>query len=204
MNSLSRTRIRHWITLTALLLVATAILIIGIAAVNPALLGVLQHPRDDIFLVTGFLIAAIFAGALFLPMYLTPEDADTDAYEPEATPAIPSAGADIEPLTKNPLLGYRVTDDEQDAIQARLRDTAVNVIHRHTGIGTSEASTRVRRGDWTENAAAAWFLGETPPPRSVRLYARVSDDLAFRHGARQTIREIVAYEQRQTDTEDHT
>lgn len=202
MNNLSQTQIRRWSTLIALLFVATAALFVVVAAINPALLNILQHPRDDIFLITGYLIVAVLVGSLLLfSLFLPPKDDDTDVYEPEATPEIPYAGTDIEPLTKNPLLGYRVTSDEQDAIRGRLRDAAVNIVHRHTGIGTGDARSRVRHGDWTDNAAAAWFLGETPPPRSVRLYARISDDLAFRHGARQTVHEIVAYEQRHGGTE---
>lgn len=204
MDDRSRTSIRRWIALTALVLVATAVLTIGITTVTPSLLDILRHPKEDIFLVIGFLMVALFGGSLLLiPLYLDPEDAntnledvDTDAYEPEITPKIPHAGADLEPLTKNPFLGSRVTADEQETIRMRLRDAAIIMIHRHTGIETDDANARVQRGDWTENATAAWFLGGTPPPRSVRLYARISDGHAFRHGARQTIHEIVAYEQR--------
>ena len=199
MNSLSRTRVRRWITLTAFLLVATAVLITGLTAINPALLGVLQHPQDDIYLITGFLIVAVLGGALLFPLYFEPKDDSTDVYEPEATPEIPYAGTDIEPFTKNPFFGYRTTESKQEAIRERLRNTAVAMIHRHTGTSTDEARARVRRGDWTENATAAWFLGETPPPRSVQFYARISDTLAFRHGARQTIHEIVTYDQRHND-----
>lgn len=204
MDNFSRTALRRWITLTALVLIATAVLLTGLAAVNPSLLDVLQHPQEDIFLITGFLIVAIPGAHLLLLLHLIDEDTNTDAYEPEVTPEILYAGADLKPLTKNPFLGYRVTDDEKETIRVRLRDAAIHMIHRHTGIRTNDARDRVQRGDWTENSVAAWFLGETPPPRSVRLYARVSDELAFRHGARQTIHEIVAYEQRHEDTEDHT
>lgn len=211
MDNLSRTTIRRWITLTALVLVATAVLVTGIAAVNPSLLDILHHPQEDTFLIMGYLMVALLGGSLLLPLYLDPEDGNAnpenaimDAYEPEVTPEIPHAGAEIEPLTKNPFLGSRVTDDEQEAIRTRLRDAAVNMIHCHTGIETDDASARVQRGDWTENATAAWFLGETPPPRSVRFYARVSDTHAFRHGARQTIHEIVAYEQRHESQRTHS
>lgn len=204
MNNLSRTSIRRWITLAALILATTAVLVTGIATVNPSLLGILRHPQEDVFLITGYLLVAFSGGSLLLiPLYLDPkdvntnsEDADTDDYEPEITPEIPHAGADLEPLMKNPFLGRRFTDDEQEALRMQLRDAAVNTVHCHTGIETGDASIRVQCGDWTENATAAWFLGETPPPRSVRLYARISDEYAFRHGARQTVHEIVAYEQR--------
>ena len=212
MNNLSRTSIRRWVSLTALVLVVAAALVTGLAAVNPSLLDILRHPQEDIFLITGFLMVALFGGSLLLiPLYLDPEDAntnpedvDTDAYEPEVAPEIPHAGADLEPLMKNPFLGHRLTDDEQAAIRTRLRNAAVTMIHRHTGIETDDASIRVQRGDWTENATAAWFLGETPSPRSVRFYARVSDRHAFRHGARQTIHEIVAYEQRHQSPRTHS
>jgi|GEM_PF-1946611 len=204
MDNLSRTIIRRWIALAALVLVATAVLVTGIAAINPSLLDILRHSREDVFLITGFLVVALFSGSLLsIPLYLdpkdahtNPEDADMDAYEPEVTPEIPHAGADLEPLTRNPFLGRRLTNDKQEALRIRLRDAAVNTVHRHTGIKTDDANARVRRGEWTENATAAWFLGETPPPRSVRLYARISDRHAFRHGARQSVHEIVAYEQR--------
>lgn len=212
MNNVSRTSIRRWITLAALVLVITAVLVIGIATVNPSLLDILHHPQEDLFLITGYLLVAFSGGSLlFIPLYLGPrdvnmdsEDANTDAYEPEVTPEIPHAGADLEPVMKNPFLGRRFTDDEQEALRIRLRDAAVNTIHRHTGIETSDASARVKRGDWTENATAAWFLGGTSPPRSVRLYARISDEYAFRHGARQTIREIVDYDQRYGSHRTHT
>lgn len=201
MNNLSRTSVRRWLTLIALVLIAIAILLTGLAAINPSLLGILHHPRDDVLLITGFLVVAIFGGSLLLPLHLVLEDADTDTYDPEITPEIPYAGADLESLTASPFLGYRVTEDEQAEIRTRLQEATVNMIRRHTGIGVDDAKIRVQRGDWTENQTAAWFLGETPPPRSVRLYARVSDTYAFQHGARQTIHEIVAYEQRHEDTE---
>ncbi|WP_122089914.1 DUF7269 family protein [Halalkalicoccus subterraneus] len=212
MDNFSRTSIRRWITLAALVLVATAVLITGIAAVDPSLLDIFRHPREDVFLITSFLVVALFSGSLLsIPLYLDPKDTstnpdetDTAAYEPEVTPEIPHAGADLDPLMRHPFLGRRFTDDEQDALRMRLRDAAVNTIHRHTGIETDDASVRVQRGNWTENATAAWFLGETPPPRSVRLYARVSDGHAFRHGARHTVHEIVAYEQRHESRRTHS
>lgn len=204
MDNPSRRGVRRWVTLAALILVATAIFSTGIAAINPSLLDILQHPQEDIFLVMGFLMVTLFGGSLLLiPLYLDPkdatanlDDADEGAYEPEFTPGIPHAGAEIEPLTKHPFFGYHITADEQEAIRTRLRDAAITMIHRHMGVETGNARNRVQRGDWTENAAAAWFLGETPPPRSVRLYGRISDEHAFRYGARQTIHEIVTYEQR--------
>jgi hypothetical protein len=200
-HTLSRTSVRRWSSLLALLLALVAVLITLVAAVNPALLGILQHPRDDVFLITGFLIVAMLGGSLLFPLYFELGDDDTDAYEPEATPDIPYPGMDVEPLTKHPLVGYHATADKQDAIRDRLRTATTIMIHRQTGISTDEASVRVERGDWTENATAAWFLGETPPPPSIQFYARISDSLAYRHGARETIHEILAYEQRHNDTE---
>ena len=200
-RTLSWARLRRWSIFLALLLTLTAVLISALAVVNPTLLGILQHPRDDIFLITGFLIVATLGGSFLFPLYFEPGDDDTDAYEPEATPETPYAGTDVEPLTKHPLVRYHATVGEQDAIRDRLRTATITMIHRQTGISTDEASARVERGDWTENATAAWFLGETPPPRSIQFYARISDRLVFRHGARKTVHEIVAYEQRHTDTE---
>lgn len=200
-RTFSWTRVRRWSILLALLLVTAAVLVIALTSVKPKLLDILQHPRDDVFLITGFLILTVLSGALFFPLYFEPKDDDTDSYEPEATPEIPYAGMDIEPLTKHPVLGYHFTTDEQDAFRDRLRNATITMIHRQTGISTTDASGRVQRGDWTENATAAWFLGETPPPRSVQFYTRISDSLAFRHGIRETITEIVAYEQRHSDTE---
>ncbi|SEP02009.1 hypothetical protein SAMN05216388_102739 [Halorientalis persicus] len=199
---LSRTSIRGWGTLLGGLLALTAALVILAAAINPALLGPLQHPRADRLVITGFLIVAMLAVPLLFPLYFEPADDDTDAYEPEATPDIPYAGTDIEPLTRHPLAGARATASEQDEIHDRLRTAAITMIHRHTADTRDEASARVDRGDWTQNAAAAWFLGETPPPRSIRFYRRLSDGLAFRHGARETIHEIVAYEQSHTGTQE--
>ena len=200
-RTLSRTRLRRWSTLLALLLATTAVLISVLTAVSPTLLDVLQHPRGDIFLITGFLIVVVLGGSLLFPLYFEPVDDNTDVYEPEATPEIPYTGTYVEPLTKHPFFGYHATD-EQDAIRDRLRTATITMIHRQTGISTADASARVQRGDWTENVTAAWFLGETPPPRSIQFYARLSDRLAFRHGARETVHEIVAYEQRHTDTQE--
>ncbi|RYJ14296.1 hypothetical protein ELS19_10205 [Halogeometricum borinquense] len=201
MNNLSRTKVRRWTTLLALLFIVAAGLITALATIEPDLLNPLHHRRDDVFLVTGFLIAAILSGSLLFPMYLEPKEDNTDDYEPEVTPELPYAGTDIEPLAKHPLVGYHSSADERDAILDRLRNATIIMIHRQTGISTDDASTRVRRGEWTENTTAAWFLGETPAPRSARFYARISDSLAFRHGARETISEIVTYEQRHNDTE---
>ena len=200
MNNLFRNSIRRWLVLTALVAIAIAILLTGLAAINPSLLDIFHYPRDDVLLITGFLVVATLGTSLLLQLHLIPEDADTDTYEPEITPEIQYAGVELESLTTTPFLGYRITQDEQSEIRTRLQDATVDMIRRHTGITEDDAKSRVQRGNWTENQTAAWFLGETPPPRSVRLYARVSDTYAFRHGARQTIHEIVAYEQRHDDT----
>jgi len=201
MNNLSRNSIRRWLTLTALVVIAIAIILTGLAGINPSLLAIFHYPRDDVLLITGFLVVATLGISLLLQLHLISEDADTDTYEPEITPDIRYPGADLESLTASPFLGYRIPEDEQSEIRTRLKEATVNMIRRHTGIREDDAKARVQRGNWTENQTAAWFLGETPPPRSVRLYARVSDAYAFRHGARQAIHEIVAYEQRHEDTE---
>ncbi|PCR89044.1 hypothetical protein CP557_20080 [Natrinema ejinorense] len=205
MDNPSRVALRRWIMLTALALIAIAVLLVGLAAVSPSLRNALRHPRDDIFLITGFLVVAISGGSLLLlPVDEIAEDDNTDAYEPEVTPEIPYAGADLEPLMTGPFFERHISPSEQREIRTRLRETATRTIRRHTGAAMSETRDTIQRGDWTENAVAAWFLGETSPPRSVRLYARLSDELAFRYGARRTVHEIIAYEHHHEDTEERT
>ena len=211
MNEHPRRRVRRWLALTALVFVVVAGLLIGLDVLSPSLLDVFGYPRGDDLLVVGYCLVALFAGSLLLvPLYLEPADAITNAegtnaspHEPEGVPDVPRTGATLEPLLGNPLLGRHLGDEEREAIRTRLREAALGTIRRRTGVERDDATARLRHGDWTENATAAWFLGDTSPPRSVRLYARVSASHAFRHGARRTIDEIVAYDRRHESRRTH-
>lgn len=197
--------VRRWSALLAVVLAVTASLLTALAAVEPTVLGFLRRSRGDILVITGFLVVSLLAGSLLLAACFEPEVDTPDAYEPESVPDIPHPGTDVESLTRHPFVSVQPSADRQAEIRDRLRAITVRTIRRHRGVDTTEARDRIERGEWTPNAAAAWFLGETArPPRSVRVYASLSDGFAFQHGARETVRAVVAYERRHTDTEAET
>lgn len=185
---------RRWLTAAGGGLLLAAIVLVAVSRVDGSLIEFLRWPGDDVLVVVGFFTVAVCVGAVLVTGSLVVEPSDSPTHEPEAPPQIPRAGAEFDRLDTNPLWARPLSEDERRARRARLRRATVQTIRRVSDVSRREAEARVERGTWTENATAAAFLGAAPRPRSARLYARVSDRLAARHGARETARALVAYE----------
>jgi hypothetical protein len=195
MKQPSRTTVRAWTTLAGGVLVAAALLVTGVFSVEPRLLEPLQWSEDDVLLVAGFFTLTFTAGTLLLALDgLVEADGPTlPEPEPETTPPIPRAGAEFDRLVDGGVLSRRLTADERRQVRSRLRHAAVETVRRRAEISRERAEVLVERGEWTDDATAAAFLGQPARPRAVRLCDRVASGVAFRHGARRTAREIVTY-----------
>lgn len=83
---------------------------------------------------------------------------------------------------------------EPERLRRRLRTAAVHAAAQRWRLGTDEARARVDAGDWTDDPAAAWFLGGADvarPPWSVRLRAAVEAASPFGFYANRTADAVV-------------
>lgn len=184
---------RRWLVLAGSGLILVAFILIGVSFVDNSLIKALRWPDDDTLLVATFITIAISAGSLLLTTHWVVEESEPLPREPETTPPIPQAGSDLDHLVANPIFARHLSEDERQQIRDRLRQTTVQTIRRISDVSQQQAEERIEYGEWTENTTAAAFLGQTPLPRSIKLCNRVSDQLVFRHGVRQTARAIVTY-----------
>jgi hypothetical protein len=140
-------------------------------------------------LVLGVVTVAFSTGALVWAFRYTPDGGSgvrtdrSDRQEPTAQ------GAVFEQLGEWRVLPP-VPASDRDRLRSRLRVAAVEVVATSAVCDRESAREQVRRGDWTDDAAAASFLGDCPPPRRVAWAARVSSAVAFAVGARATVVEI--------------
>lgn len=83
---------------------------------------------------------------------------------------------------------------EHERLRRRLRSAAVEAAGHRWRLPTSEAESRVDAGEWTEDPAAAWFLGGPEverPPWNIRLRAFLDDTTPFAYYATRTADAVV-------------
>lgn len=71
---------------------------------------------------------------------------------------------------------------EHERLRRRLRTAAVHAVAHRRRLAQDDARARIEAGEWTDDPAAAWFLGgpDVPrPPWSVRARAFVEDASPF-------------------------
>lgn len=83
---------------------------------------------------------------------------------------------------------------EHERLRRRLRSAAVEAAGHRWRLPATEARAKVEAGEWTEDPAAAWFLGgpEVPrPPWNIRLRAFLDDTTPFAYYANRTADAVV-------------
>lgn len=86
-------------------------------------------------------------------------------------------------------------DGEHGRLRRRLRASAVEAAAHRWRLGTDDARDRVEAGEWTDDPAAAWFLGgaDAPaPPWRVRARAAIAAGSAFAFYASRAADAVVA------------
>lgn len=135
-------------------------------------------------------VVFMIAGALVVTLYLLlaarrgspPDYASATDRRFETLVARPPEAATVDGGT---VAGASIDDDLAVAlesggdslatIRSHLAETAISVYADATGVRPDRAATLVRRGQWTQDGTAAWFLasadGPRPPPSArVRLW----------------------------------
>lgn len=81
-------------------------------------------------------------------------------------------------------------DEKREAVRERVRDAAVRSVMHRDGVARERAAARVDAGDWTDDDAAAAFLGGAERTSvTARLLGPLSGP-GFRRGARRAVDEI--------------
>ncbi|RDZ62164.1 hypothetical protein C5B90_17565 [Haloferax sp. Atlit-12N] len=117
------------------------------------------------------LVAALSGVALLaaLPVVVSGRESELQQVEtpdPEVPVRVPPAGREFDETVRGwdyrtPVLG----DSTRQRVKTRLRKAAVEAVMRERNCGRSRARRLVRRGEWTDDAEAASFLGS--PSRST-------------------------------------
>ncbi len=83
---------------------------------------------------------------------------------------------------------------ERERVRRRLRAAAVEAVGHHWRLSNEAARERIEAGDWTDDAAAAWFLGGEGverPPWGVRARAYLGAPTPFGFYANRTADAVV-------------
>lgn len=164
-------------------------------AVNAGIvpLGSVRFPWSDTVVIAGFATVAVCGLALVANhRWLLGSPSTLSVETPEAPAPVPRSGVDFDERFGAPLSSAPRTDAERRRTRDRLRETAVRTVARRRSVSRERAERLVARGDWTDDDAAAAFLGDRSAPRRVRLGRRVSTRFAFRYQARLAARAVVA------------
>lgn len=123
------------------------------------------------------LLVAIVAGIQTVSAALsrrrTPlEEAETG--DPERRYEAPVPGDELIETLRYARNRSRAGDRPRDRIRERVADAAVAAVADAEGCSEEAARDRIRAGEWTDDAVAAWFLGEEvglPANERARLLA---------------------------------
>lgn len=90
--------------------------------------------------------------------------------------------------------GQNWSGGDRERLRRRLRAAAVEAVGHRWRLATEEAETRLESGEWTDDPAAAWFLGGAEvsrPPLGVRVQAFVGASTTFGYYANRTADAVV-------------
>lgn len=149
-------------------------------------------PWGDSAVVAGFATVTICALALVVNHRWLLGRSSTASETPESAAAVPRSGADFDEALGSVFASAHRTEAARRRTRDRLREAALRTVARRRSIPRERAERLVESGDWTDDDAAAAFLGDPSPPRRVRLRRWISTRVAFRYQARRTARAVVA------------
>ncbi|QPV62722.1 hypothetical protein I7X12_18655 [Halosimplex litoreum] len=147
----------------------------------------------DSAVVAGFATVAVCAVALVVNhRWLLGRSSTAPAEAPESAATVPRSGTDTDEIFGGVFSSTYRTDAARRRARDRLRKAAVRTVARRQSVPRERAERLVASGHWTDDDAAAAFLGDQSAPRLVRLRRWISTRLAFRYQARRTARAVVA------------
>lgn len=187
------TAVRQWLVLAGGGLAFAACIVITTAYADVAPIEIVRWPGDGTLVVIAFVTVVVAFGTFVININFAIKSGGTVDPEPETTPSVPRAGTELDRIVETRLLAPHRSTEERHRVRERLRQTVMQTIQRTAGVSRSRAGELVTRGEWTENATAAAFLGRTDPPHVLRLCEHASSRLVFQHSVRQTTRAIVAH-----------
>ena len=164
-----------------------------LVVVAPGIAGVLSLPRVAV------LVLGLFAVVQAARSLQTRRRAGLDAAEPpdpetRLETGYPGDEFDARLRALTHARGRSWHGGEHERIERRLRAAAVEAAAYRWRLTADEARDRIAGGDWTDDPAAAWFLGDgvERPPWSVRFRAFVEGRTPFGFYATRTAEAVVA------------
>jgi hypothetical protein len=181
--------LRSFLASTGIALAGVGLLIVF----APDVAGALSLPRVA---VIGVGVFGLVEAARALQLRRRTEIDGAELPEPEAREetAWPGDGFDRRVAAVGRKRDRSWAGGQHERLRRRLQDAAVDAAAHRWRLRTSEARDRIETGDWTEDPAAAWFLGgETvePPPWSIRLRAYLDGPTPFAYYANRTADAVV-------------
>ncbi|QLH78883.1 hypothetical protein HZS55_16995 [Halosimplex rubrum] len=188
-----RTRIRRATTAVGAVALAFALALDWAVTAGVVPSEWVRPPWGDSAVVAGFATVAVCALALVVNhQWLLGRSSTVSAETPESATTVPRTGADFDEALGGVFPSGHRTEAARQRLRDRLRETAVRTVARRRSVSRERAERLVENGDWTDDDAAAAFLGDSIEPRRVRLRRRISTRLASRYQARRAARAVVA------------
>lgn len=157
--------------------------------------GVVEALGNDYFLVAAFGALALALTLVAIAIRAVRGLDQATPPDPEDVQTAPRLGESFDDLVENGFgLRARLFGDEADRARDRVRSTAVTVHMRAANCSRSAAERAVENGTWTDDRAAAAFLGGVDGPSpglSGRARAALRGESWFQYGLRRSATAIV-------------
>lgn len=160
----------------------------------PGAAGALSLPRLGV-VVLGVFALVEAARSLQARRRSRIDGADPPAPESRLETVRPGDGFDARLAALGRRPGRRWAGGEHERLRRRLHAAAVEAVAHRWRLPIDAARERVGAGEWTDDPAAAWFLGERAvptPPWSVRFRAAVVARTRFEFYATRAADAVVA------------
>jgi hypothetical protein len=173
--------------------------LLGVALVGFGFVVVFQRGLAGLFdlsfvFVTGIGVIALVVGLNYANEGRQTNRRITTVDDVEPRFEVPTPGDDTDELLSTANGLSRASIKQRRELHQRIVDvTHETLAARGDYPGEEATETAIRTGSWTDDAVAAWFVGEDQkPPLSVRLRGMLGSDTEFAFAAGRTIDALAA------------
>lgn len=171
-------------------------ILLSVAGIAAILLDVRSLPMvSGLSLIVIIGLVGIFAGTLGVRARMLGQESHATLPNVELPPDVPVPGDRFDEF----LVEYgtetylrRATNPDRERVRSVLQTRVISTLVYDAGYTRTDAERAVRRGDWTDDAKVAAFLGggAAPPSLSERLRSKTGAPSPTRHLVSRTISEI--------------
>lgn len=157
---------------------------------DPAASTLVALAGNDYVLAAGVASVALLVVVAVLALRGVDGVNRTTPPEPETVQNAAHPGVEFDRAVEDASWNPIGRDADRAAVRERVRDAAIRSVMHRDGLARERAAARVDAGDWTDDDAAAAFLGDTERTSvTARLLGPLSGP-GFRRGARRAVDEI--------------